>query len=283
MALMWNGECTWLLWTTESEVTDLSYTDIFPHEVQGLRSEHAELLVVDMRDPVARSQGAIEGAVAHSESIMQSLIRRRRSQPAVIVYCYHGNASRDLCQMLTGFGLEKVFNLVGGWQAWEANMSTPALSEVPSALSVWLHSHGFEQNDVDTPSLAGMTPLMQAAIEADADTVAALLEASANPHRRNPDGHHALWFACVGDDPAIVDQLCVAGCDVDNLNVNGISCAMYAASSGRIASLTALVEHGADLSLTTPDGFDALDLSSTAEVLRYLRRQTSKQQTNVSE
>jgi len=36
------------------------------------------------------------------------------------VYCYHGNSSRDLCTLLVGMGLRQVYNLVGGWAAWES-------------------------------------------------------------------------------------------------------------------------------------------------------------------
>ena len=34
-------------------------------------------------------------------------------------YCYHGNQSRELCDFLGQLGLNRVYNLVGGWEAWE--------------------------------------------------------------------------------------------------------------------------------------------------------------------
>ena len=46
-------------------------------------------------------------------------MRKRRRNPPVVVYCYHANSSRDLCTLLSGFGFSQVFNLEGGWRAWD--------------------------------------------------------------------------------------------------------------------------------------------------------------------
>jgi ankyrin repeat protein len=68
-----------------------------------------------------------------------------------------------------------------------------------------------------------------------------------------------------------VKRLIEAGCDIDRRNVNGITCAIYAASAGRLEALRVLAEAGADLGIRTPDGFDALDSAATLPVLRFLK------------
>ena len=259
---------------TTYKVLELSYTDIHPEELASLTTQNSDATIIDMRDPVARAEGTIDGAKPNTETLMQSLIRRRRQQPLVVVYCYHGNASRDLCELLSGLGLERVYNLCGGWHAWQASRQTRILSPLSDWLMQWMRSRGFVDGGVNAVNGKGMTALMQAALDADAEAVERLLHAGADCHQRNQDGHHALWFACVGQHVGIVECLCRAGCNVDNLNINGVSCAMYAASSGRLEVLQALVRHGADLSLQTPDDFNALDLSATADVLRYLRKRS---------
>jgi rhodanese-related sulfurtransferase len=96
----------------------VSYQDIHVSEVDELLKTPG-LTVLDMRDEAARSQGQLPSALPHSDDVIGGLMRRRRSNPPVLVYCYHGNTSRDLCSFLGQMGLERVYNLEGGWQAWE--------------------------------------------------------------------------------------------------------------------------------------------------------------------
>jgi ankyrin repeat protein len=63
----------------------------------------------------------------------------------------------------------------------------------------------------------------------------------------------------------------VQGADLNNQNVNGATCLIYAASAGKIEVVKALVAAGADLSIQTLDGFNALDSAATLPILRYLK------------
>jgi rhodanese-related sulfurtransferase len=96
----------------------VSYQDIHVSEVEALLNTPG-LTVLDMRDEASRSRGHLPGALPHSDEVMDGLLRRRRSNPPVLIYCYHGNSSRDLCSFLAQLGLDRVYNLEGGWQAWE--------------------------------------------------------------------------------------------------------------------------------------------------------------------
>lgn len=96
----------------------MSYQDIFAAEVAELLQKQ-QPLIIDQRDPQTRSKGQLSDAQPASEEIINALVRQRRKDPAVLVYCYHGNQSRELCSFLGGLGLNRVYNLVGGWEAWE--------------------------------------------------------------------------------------------------------------------------------------------------------------------
>lgn len=96
----------------------MSYQDIDAAEAAELLKEQ-QLLIIDQRDPQTRSKGQLANAQPASEEIINAIVRQRRSDPAVLVYCYHGNQSRELCSFLGGLGLSRVYNLVGGWEAWE--------------------------------------------------------------------------------------------------------------------------------------------------------------------
>lgn len=96
----------------------MSYQDIFAAELAELLQKQ-QPLIIDQRDPQTRSKGQLADAQPASEEIINALVRQRRKDPAVLVYCYHGNQSRELCSFLGGLGLNRVYNLVGGWEAWE--------------------------------------------------------------------------------------------------------------------------------------------------------------------
>ena len=96
----------------------MSYHDIHVTEVGDLLEKEA-VTVIDTRDAQARSKGQLPNAQIPTDAVISNLIKQRRDNPHVLVYCYHGNSSRDLCKLLIGMGLSQVYNLVGGWAAWE--------------------------------------------------------------------------------------------------------------------------------------------------------------------
>ena len=246
----------------------MSYHDIHVAEVGELLQKDS-LTIIDMRDAQARSKGQLPNAQLPSDELIGQLVRQRRSKPDVLVYCYHGNSSRDLCSFLTQLGLSQVYNLVGGWAAWESwQQQAPALDE---SHKQWLLEQGFDPDNLNSRVDMGMSPLMLAALKGEHGLVDALLSAGADPKQINDDEHHALWFACVNGDTTLVEKLIACGSDLDNRNVNGVTCAIYAASTGKLEVLRILVDAGANLDTCTLDGVDALDSASTLPVLRYLK------------
>lgn len=246
----------------------MSYHDIHSADLDELLNREG-LTIIDMRDAQAQAKGKFEGARAASDALVNQLMMKRRANPPVLVYCYHGNASRDLCKFLAQFGLSEVYNLVGGWSAWENwRQQSPALS---AEYKSWLAAHGFDPENLNSRVELGMSPLMKAALQGEHAVVDALLEAGADIKQVNDDEHHALWFACVNGDVQLVKKLIAHGAKLDNRNVNGVTCAIYAASTGKLDILKALVEAGANLRISTHDGVSVLESASTLPVLKYLR------------
>lgn len=97
----------------------MSYQDIEAKDVGGLL-EKENLVVIDMRDGQSQSLGQLPKAVPASDDVINGLVRQRRQDPPVLVYCYEGNMSRDLCTFIKQLGLSDVYNLAGGWKAWAA-------------------------------------------------------------------------------------------------------------------------------------------------------------------
>jgi thiosulfate sulfurtransferase len=94
----------------------MNYQDVYPEELAAVMAM-PDLTIIDQRDEASRGRGELTGAVAASDETIANLMRKRRRNPPVLVYCYHGNQSRDLCAFLSQLGLEQVFNLAGGWDA----------------------------------------------------------------------------------------------------------------------------------------------------------------------
>jgi len=252
----------------------MSYHDIHPTKLHDLFAE-PELLILDFRDPASFAQGHLADAQPVSDALLKQLMNDRRRERPVLIYCYRGNTSRDLCQFIAGFGYTRVYNLVDGWEGWLRLAQTQSAAPLPAApstaLSAWLTEHGFPPDRLNARIDNGMSPLMLAALKGERALVEKLLALGADPNHVNDDDHHALWFACVHGDPELVALFIAHGAHVDNQNVNGATCAIYTASTGKLDVLKRLVEAGADLDKETTGGYTALDSASTLPVLKYLR------------
>ena len=96
-------------------------------------------MTLDVRDAGAYGVSHMEGARNVTFSGLGELIVRTPKTAPLLIYCYHGHASREFAQTLSDFGFKEVYSLDGGyeaWQSWErANLpaSTPELT-----LAGWL-------------------------------------------------------------------------------------------------------------------------------------------------
>ncbi len=247
-----------------------------PLTVQELHSILAldNAVLLDTRDQHSYRNARIPGAQLANDRTVRRLIREHQPDRPVVVYCYHGNTSRDFCDLLTGFGFTRLYNLEGGWRAWQDARPTNT-QEATGELAQWLGREGFDPNNLNSRIANGMSPLMRAAQQGHLAWVEQLIDQGADVTLRNDDQNPALWFACFSNNVALVSRLIGAGADLDNQNVNGATCLIYAASTGKLDVLRTLVEAGADLSLETLDGFTALDSAATLPVLRFLQAKVS--------
>jgi thiosulfate/3-mercaptopyruvate sulfurtransferase len=238
--------------------------------------------VLDVRDAESYLRGHIEGAQNISTRNLGDFIGITNKDAPVLVYCYHGNSSQEYAKILVQFGFSDVSSLDGGYEAWRNRPPKPAAgpavgqndAALDPALQQWLIEQGFGPAGLSGVIWNNTTPLMHASYLGDVAIVRQLIAAGAQLDARNGDGGNALWLACVGNHPDIIDILVDAGVDIDNRNDNGATCLMYAASSGKPDVIARLLARGADTKYETPEGFSALDLCSTIECLTLLRKTT---------
>ena len=234
--------------------------------------ERDDILVLDSRDPANFELAHIPNARRLSgENLDITIVNTARTTP-VLLYCYHGNASRVYGQTFADFGFNEVYSLDGGFAAWQRAQKKTAPLVISPQLADWLLSHGYPIDDIDAPLDNGITPLMRASKLGETSAVFELLQAGAELDAVNIDGNNALWMACVGESIATMDLLIRADIDLDHQNDNGATCLMYAASTGKHAVTQKLLDAGADPLLKTLDDFSALDMAATIECLNLLRK-----------
>ena len=88
-----------------------------------IRSEPGVALF-DVRDGHAYRAGHIEGAAHLSEDRLLGWMKRIPKDTPVVIYCYHGNASKTYAQMFVDFRYTRVFSVDGGYPALD--MALPA-------------------------------------------------------------------------------------------------------------------------------------------------------------
>lgn len=231
-----------------------------------------DVLLIDVRDIDAFDQTHIAGARHVSVHNLSAIINGTARSKPVLIYCYHGYASREFAKIFSDFGFTNVYSLDGGYSAWQQSRQTAPRAKPNEVLRQWLVENGFPSDDVNAVIANGTTPLMKASRLGHGEAIHLLIKAGAQLNATNADRNNALWLACVGNHLEVIDMLIDAGIDIDNRNDNGATPLMYAASAGKAAVIERLLANGADVTPETLDGFTALDLAVTIECLTLLRR-----------
>jgi len=77
--------------------------------------------LIDVRTPQEFSQGAIEGAINYdyyNDDFTGQMAGLDKSRP-VYIYCQSGGRSGKACKMLKKMGVEKIYDLEGGYKVWK--------------------------------------------------------------------------------------------------------------------------------------------------------------------
>jgi thiosulfate/3-mercaptopyruvate sulfurtransferase len=82
-----------------------------------------DLTVFDMRDEVSFAQGHIDGARYLSNANLEEAIMKTPRDKPILIYCYHGNASQTGAKIFVDFGFREVYDLIGGYESWGADLA----------------------------------------------------------------------------------------------------------------------------------------------------------------
>lgn len=118
----------------------------------------------------------------------------------------------------------------------------------------------------DVSNQNGETPLMAAAYLGDEEITRILLEAGADPDKKERRwGNTALMYASFQGNLEVVEMLLDFKADPDISNREGWTALMCAAYAGRPKTVQALIKGGADPDKKTADGWTAYELALAAE------------------
>lgn len=233
------------------------------------------LTILDCRDAASYRQAHVDGAINLSGANEGPLLTKLPKARPVLLYCYHGNASRTHANTFCDFRFPEVFSVDGGYGPLAAALRDPAPAAPARALSpalqAFLTEWDFDPANLDAPRKNGLTPLMRAALTGNAPLVAELLALGADITALNDDGNNALWLGCVSNNAVVVQRLIDAGIAIDNRNLLGATALMYCASSGKAEMLKLLLDNGADPLVENFDDARAAELCATSDCLKLLR------------
>ncbi len=98
--------------------------EVTAQELHAMRQRGAELLLLDVREPVEHDTAHIEGArllpLGRLEAGLADLAAWKSKQ--IVVHCHFGGRSARACQVLQEHGFERVENLRGGIDAWSQDV-----------------------------------------------------------------------------------------------------------------------------------------------------------------
>ena len=96
----------------------------------------------------------------------------------------------------------------------------------------------------------GDTPLMQAALDGDTESVKALINQGADINQKDDNGRTALMFAVLNRHYEAMKVLLEHGADVNARSIEGGTALMGAAMAGELSMVQALLDKGADTHAT---------------------------------
>ncbi|MBS1145410.1 MAG: thiosulfate sulfurtransferase [Proteobacteria bacterium] len=108
-----------------NSVEKTAFSCISASDALSLMRSEAGVTVFDVRDMPSYQKGHVDGAAHLSEDRMVGWMRRLPKELPVVIYCYHGNASKIYAQMFIDFRYTRVFSVDGGYEALAAVLAAP--------------------------------------------------------------------------------------------------------------------------------------------------------------
>jgi thiosulfate sulfurtransferase len=81
-----------------------------------------EATLLDIRDPMSFSQGHIENAIHVSDNNVREIVDNADKSKPLIIYCYHGNSSKNAAEYFYNMGFADSYSVDGGFEEWKLRL-----------------------------------------------------------------------------------------------------------------------------------------------------------------
>ena len=101
----------------------MAYEDLYVDDFKEKIETDSNAVILDVRTQEEVDAGSIEGHIninIFDDTFAEEVSKLDKSK-TYLVYCRSGRRSANACQVMASKGFEKLFNLEGGYMAWEAN------------------------------------------------------------------------------------------------------------------------------------------------------------------
>lgn len=109
-------------------MSERTYKCIGIHEAEGLLRRD-NLLILDVRDADSFRKSHIPGAQHITIGNLFPVVNGTDRRSPILIYCYHGHASREYAQIFADFRFAEVYSLNGGYEAWNAWLRASTTSD----------------------------------------------------------------------------------------------------------------------------------------------------------
>ena len=93
-------------------------------ELKQRLDDHAELVLLDVREPEELALARLPGAVHIPMGEVPNRLHELAHDKEIVVFCHHGIRSASVVQFLVQHDFEQVVNLAGGIDAWSASVDS---------------------------------------------------------------------------------------------------------------------------------------------------------------
>ena len=95
---------------------------ITPKELKTRLDKGDKLVLMDVREPWEFALAKLDGSVLIPLATLPQSLDKLDRQAEIIAYCHHGMRSADATGLLLQQGFSNVKNLIGGIDAWSAQI-----------------------------------------------------------------------------------------------------------------------------------------------------------------
>jgi rhodanese-related sulfurtransferase len=100
-----------------------NYKRISVGQAETILHSQDNVLLLDMREARDFACTHHPRAIHLGSDILRSILKNRKKDTHLLVYCYHGNSSRDIATLFADFGFTNSYSVDGGFEAWHELMA----------------------------------------------------------------------------------------------------------------------------------------------------------------